>query len=81
MASGALASLDDLVERSSGVQRVVQGCVFTEGPIWMPDGAYTANTWLIDGWTPDGMLSANLTDSLTIRGNLWQDWHVAPKKP
>lgn len=50
-------------------------------PIWMPDGAYTVNTWLIDGWTPDGMLSANLTDSLTIRGNLWQDWHVAPLKP
>lgn len=50
-------------------------------PIWMPDGAYTVNTWLIDGWTPDGMLSTNLTDSLTIRGNLWQDWHVAPKKP
>lgn len=50
-------------------------------PIWMPDGAYTVNTWLIDGWTPDGMLSANLTDSLTIRGNLWQDWHIGPKKP
>ncbi|NLO86909.1 MAG: hypothetical protein GX096_15995 [Clostridiales bacterium] len=50
-------------------------------PIWMPDGTYTINTWLIDGWTPDGMLSANLTDSLTIRGDLWQDWHVGPKKP
>lgn len=50
-------------------------------PIWMPDGAYTINTWLIDGWTPDGMLSANLTDSLTIQGNLWQDWHISPKKP
>lgn len=50
-------------------------------PIWMPDGTYTVNTWLIDGWTPEGMLSANLTDSLTIKGNLWQDWHVAPKKP
>ena len=50
-------------------------------PIWMPDGAYTVNTWLMDGWTPDGMLSANLTDSLTIRGNLWQDWHIGPKKP
>lgn len=48
-------------------------------PIWMPDGNYTVNTWLIDGWTPDGMLSANLTDSLTIRGSLWDDWHVAPK--
>jgi hypothetical protein len=50
-------------------------------PIWMPDGAYIVNTWLIDGWTPDGMLSANLTDSLTIRGNLWQDWHISPKMP
>jgi len=27
------------------------------------------------------MLSANLTDSLTIRGNLYQDWHVAPLNP
>lgn len=50
-------------------------------PIWMPDGAYTVNTWVIDVWTPDGMLSMNLTDSLTIRGNLWQDWHIAPLKP
>lgn len=50
-------------------------------PIWMPDGAYTVNTWLIDAWTPDGMLSMNLTDSLKIRGNLWQDWHIAPLKP
>lgn len=50
-------------------------------PIWMPDGAYTVNTWLIDAWTPVGMLSMNLTDSLTIRGNLWQDWHIAPLNP
>lgn len=50
-------------------------------PIWMPDGPYTINTWVIDAWTPDGMLSMNLTDSLTIRGNLWQDWHIAPLKP
>lgn len=50
-------------------------------PIWMPDGSYTVNTWLIDAWTPEGMLSANLTDSLTIRGSLWDDWHVAAKNP
>ncbi len=38
--------------------------------------------WLIDTWTPVGMLSMNLTDSLEIRGgNLWQDWHIAPLKP
>ena len=50
-------------------------------PIWMPDGAYIVNTWLIDAWTPDGMLSMNLTDTLTIKGNLWQDWHIAPLNP
>ena len=50
-------------------------------PIWMPDGPYTVNTWLIDAWTPAGMLSMNLTDSLTISGSLWDDWHVAPLKP
>lgn len=50
-------------------------------PIWMPDGPYTVNTWLIDAWTPEGMMSSNLIDSLTIKGNLWQDWHVAPLSP
>lgn len=50
-------------------------------PIWMPDGAYTVNTWLIDAWTPDGMLCANLTDALNIRGSLWDDWHAGPLKP
>jgi len=50
-------------------------------PIWFPDGSYTAYTWLIDCWTPAGMLSANLTDSVNIQGNLWSDWHIAPVKP
>lgn len=50
-------------------------------PIWYPDGGYTAYTWLIDCWTPAGMLSMNLTDSLTIDGNLWSDWHIAPQTP
>lgn len=50
-------------------------------PIWMPDGAYTPYTWLLDCWTPAGMLSMNLTDSVTICGNLWEEWHIAPAKP
>lgn len=49
-------------------------------PIWMPDGSYTVYTYVMDSWTPDGMLSANLTGSVQISGNLWQDWHIAPKK-
>lgn len=49
-------------------------------PIWYPDGSYTPYTWLIDCWTPAGMLSMNLTDSVIIKGNLWSDWHIAPQK-
>lgn len=50
-------------------------------PIWMPDGSYTPYTWLIDCWTPAGMLSMNLTDSVAISGSLWDDWHIAPVRP
>lgn len=50
-------------------------------PIWFPDGSYMPYTWLIDCWTPAGMLSKNLTDAVTIRGSLWDDWHIAPVKP
>lgn len=49
-------------------------------PVWFPDGSYTAYTWLIDCWTPTGMLSANLTDSVNIQGSMWSDWHIAPVK-
>ncbi len=47
-------------------------------PIWFPDGNYKVYTWALDCWTPAGMLSANLTDSLTIKGNVFDDWHIAP---
>lgn len=50
-------------------------------PIWYRDGSYTPYTWLFDCWTPVGMLSMNLTDSVRIRGNLWEDWHIAPQNP
>lgn len=49
-------------------------------PIWMPDGNYTVYTYLMDCWTPDGMLCVNLTDSVQISGDLWDDWHIAPQK-
>lgn len=50
-------------------------------PIWMPDGSYTPYTYLEDCWTPAGMLSMNLTDSVTIRGSLWSDWREIPAIP
>ncbi len=50
-------------------------------PIWFPNGAYTPYTWLLDCWTPVGMLSMNMTDGVTIWGNLWEEWHIAPANP
>ena len=47
-------------------------------PVWYPDGSYEVYTWAMDCWTPAGMLSANLTDSLNIRGNVFDDWHISP---
>lgn len=43
-------------------------------PVWFPDGSYTVNTHVMDIWTPAGMLCANLTDSVTISGSLYDDW-------
>ena len=50
-------------------------------PVWFPDGSYTVNTQVMDIWTPAGMLCANLTDSVTISGSLYDDWHIAPGNP
>lgn len=49
-------------------------------PIWYPDGTYTAYAKTYDAWTPAGMLSVNVSPTLTIAGNLFDDWHIAPKK-
>lgn len=50
-------------------------------PVWYPDGAYTAHTYVMDVWTPVGMLKGNVTDTLTIKGNVFDDWHSAPMNP
>lgn len=50
-------------------------------PVWYPNGTYAVYTSGFDAWTPAGMLSFSGRDALTIRGNLWQDWHAAPLKP
>jgi len=49
-------------------------------PIWYPDGSYTPITRVLDAWTPDGMLTLQVQKSLTISGNLFSDWHIAPQK-
>lgn len=49
-------------------------------PVWYPDGAYTVYAEVIDAWTPVGMLSVNLNDSVNIKGSLYDDWHIGPKR-
>ncbi|MGG4220607.1 hypothetical protein ABEW32_20595 [Paenibacillus jamilae] len=48
-------------------------------PIWFPDGPYTPITRILDAWTPAGMLSLQLQSTITISGNLFSDWHIAPQ--
>ena len=45
-------------------------------PVWYPDGVpYTVYTYIIDAWTPMGMLSLNVSDSIQIQGSLYDDWY------
>jgi len=48
-------------------------------PVWFPDGDYKTYTMVYDAWTPAGMLRVNKTASLNLVGNLFEDWHIAPK--
>lgn len=51
-------------------------------PIWFPDDSYyTAYAEVFDVWCPAGQLSVRLTDKMLIKGNVFDDWHVAPEKP
>lgn len=46
-------------------------------PVWYPDGtSYTVYTYIIDAWTPSGMLSVNVNDSVQIQGSLFDDWYT-----
>ena len=47
-------------------------------PIWYPDGAYKTQLIVFDVWTPPGMLVKSTSDTLTIQGNVYDDWHIAP---
>lgn len=46
-------------------------------PLWFPDHTqYEVYTQVWDTWTPDGMLSINLNDYVSIRGSLYDDWYT-----
>jgi len=48
-------------------------------PLWFPDSEYRVYGQIIDLWTPDGMLSINVSDYVNIQGNVYEDWHIGPK--
>ena len=51
-------------------------------PIWFPDRKnYTIYVEVFDVWCPAGQLSVRLTDQIYIKGNVYDDWHIAPVKP
>ena len=46
-------------------------------PVWFPDNtAYAVYTQVWDTWTPDGMLSIDMSDYVTIHGSLFDDWYT-----
>ena len=45
-------------------------------PVWFPDGTYAPCTQVLDAWTPAGMLSLTVSDSVTIRDSLFDDWYT-----
>lgn len=48
-------------------------------PIWYPDNKYyTVYAEVFDVWCPAGQLSVRLTDSMRIKGNVYDDWHISP---
>lgn len=48
-------------------------------PIWYPDNSnYTVYAEVFDVWCPAGQLTVRMTDRVRIKGNVYDDWHVAP---
>lgn len=46
-------------------------------PVWLPDNTdYRIYTQVWDTWTPDGMLSVNVSDCTTIHQSVFDDWYT-----
>lgn len=50
-------------------------------PLWYPDGKYTTHTEIMDLWTPEGMLFRVASDTIDIKGTVFDDWTVVPADP
>ena len=42
---------------------------------------YTVYAEVFDVWCPAGQLSVRITDQMIIKGNVYDDWHIAPTNP
>ncbi len=49
-------------------------------PLWFRDGDYSPYYEVIDIWTPEGMLKVNVSDSIEIKGNIYDDWHISAEE-
>jgi gluconolactonase len=59
-------ALDEIVPREPRIEKLAEGFLFTEGPVWHPDGYLLfsdPNANVIYRWTPDGDLSVYRTKS------------------
>lgn len=43
-----------------------------------PDGDYTLDNYVLDAWTPAGMLSVDVTGTVNIKGSVFDDYYVKP---
>jgi len=50
-------------------------------PLWYPDGDYTVAMAVFDVWTPGGMLYATVKDTVTISGDMYDDWYIRSYTP
>lgn len=48
-------------------------------PLWYPDGEYNVVAYMRGVWTPFGMLSGYALDSITIQGDMYDDWWLGYK--
>ncbi len=45
-------------------------------PIWYPDGEYVVQVFMIDCWTPNGMLWDCQSYTIQIDGSMYDDWYI-----
>lgn len=45
-------------------------------PLWYPEGEYIVPVAVFDAWTPGGQLYTTAEDSVSIYGDLFDDWYI-----